>query len=153
MINPIPGTLHVGFTGTELGMTEPQRKQLDKILWRINEIQGGIVASHHGCCIGADEEFHDATRIYREGWDRYIHPPINEKKMADIEGGISFPPADYLARDEIIAIKSHLLIAAPSNYQEITGRGRDAGVWYTVRQARKLHKPIIILWPAWDSYI
>jgi hypothetical protein len=62
-------TEHLGFTGTKAGMTKEQQKT---VMWLLKEFEP--INVHHGCCIGADEEFHDLV----ERWTtivRHLHPP------------------------------------------------------------------------------
>ena len=64
---------HIGFTGTQQGMTLRQKQQLNEILRDLYD--KGNRWFHHGDCIGADAEAHDiATAI---GYHILVHPPIN----------------------------------------------------------------------------
>lgn len=59
VIGSLPTTV-VFFTGTRRGMSDEQRESL--LEWLFNR---NVLAGHHGCCIGADEEFHNIIYALR----------------------------------------------------------------------------------------
>ncbi|MGN6107396.1 MAG: hypothetical protein ACTHU0_19965, partial [Kofleriaceae bacterium] len=48
--------IHVGFTGTQRGMTPQQRERV----WEL--VRDRQFYAHHGDCVGADAEFDDIVR-------------------------------------------------------------------------------------------
>jgi hypothetical protein len=53
-------------------------------------------------------------------------------------------PAKYLVRDKHIVQASDLMVACPKGLREET---RGSGTWATVRYARELHKPCLLIFP------
>lgn len=98
---------------------------------------------HHGDCIGADASAHEIAKELEI--DIYIYPPINNRKRAFCCTG-SFkihPPKDYIERNHNIVDNCDILIACPkSNIEELR-----SGTWATVRYARKIKRPVIVLKP------
>lgn len=98
-------------------------------------------AVHHGDCVGADAEFHDIA------WGMcfiIVHPPIEDMYRAFcIAPDKTLEPRPYLARNKDIVNQSDILIAAPNTLVEEW----RSGTWSTVRYARKMGKPVIILDP------
>lgn len=129
--------MHVGFTGTQQGLTLEQRVELARVLYAYTD---GTVF-HHGDCIGADDEAHDIARD--AGYDIEIHPPINDYKRAWRRGGILHEPKEYLDRNHDIVDACDVLIAAPAQVEEVM----RSGTWATVRYARKLGKPVVMIFP------
>lgn len=133
---------HVGFTGTQEGMSFDQECTLDEYLAEDN----GLGYFHHGDCVGADAEADRVAKV--NGYTRVIHPPINESKRAfcgmdDDSDAIVYEPKDYLDRNRDIVDACDILIATPSSDQETM----RSGTWYTVRYARKVGKPYVIIFP------
>lgn len=126
---------HVGFTGTQVGMTEAQFTRVSRILasW------GGWV--HHGDCIGADKQFHDIA--HARGIKVAIHPPTHSGKRAFCVGDVCHVPADYLTRNRQIVDASLGLIGTPKSFEEEL----RSGTWATIRYARRSKKPVVIVWP------
>ena len=88
--------LHVGFTGTQTGMTGPQQTRAYRLLLALKATD-----LHHGDCIGADDQI---DQIGRElGLTIYIHPPTNPSKRAWCtarpigETWTEYPAQPYLA--------------------------------------------------------
>ena len=129
--------IKVGFTGTQIGMSEDQINQLTSLLIRLNPSW-----FHHGDCIGADAEAHEVA--LKLGIKIAIHPPRDNKKRAYCKGWKKrYYPEPYLDRDRLIVKETDLLIGAPkSNTEEIR-----SGTWYTIRYARRIQKPMLILIP------
>lgn len=137
------GQMILGFTGTSAGMSAYQRLALLKILE-----QGDVGEFHHGDCVGADAEAHDIA----DSMDIsiVIHPPTDTRHRAyktpkgDDWGDMMWlPPKPYLERNHDIVDACDKLIAAP---KEDTEQLRS-GTWATVRYARKVGKPVVILLP------
>lgn len=126
--------MKIGFTGTQIGMSNYQKRRLFEIL-NAKQPESGI----HGDCIGADLEFHDACVAL--GIKTEIYPPIKDVKRAFCQGDVMFPRDDYLSRNHKIVDGCDLMIAAPKgDTEEIR-----SGTWATVRYARKKNKQVIIL--------
>lgn len=130
----------VGFTGTRAGMTDMQRA----VLRTLPEMKR--VWFHHGDCRGADEQAHEIANGLLS--QIVIHPPVNDSWRANgglgCRADIILDPKPYLERNRDIVDAADILIAAPGSNDE-QPRG---GTWYTIRYARKMGKPIIIIYPA-----
>lgn len=125
----------VGFTGTQRGMSAPQRDALR------NYLQAEIATFHHGDCIGADSQAHDiASRI---GCRIVGHPPSNPSKRAGRICHELRSEKPYLDRNKDIVLETTALIAAPGEMEEQL----RSGTWSTVRFAKKCGKPVIIIFP------
>jgi hypothetical protein len=130
--------LHIGFTGTRVGLTPAQLRGVkDAILDRIG---GGFVA-HHGDCVGADCEFHRLCRGSWPGPVRIIaHPGPPSGWSAGCEADEWRAPKLYMVRNRNIVDMqdadgpdSRLMIAAPLEL-EPQPRG---GTWGTIKIARR----------------
>jgi len=133
--------MKIGFTGTQNGMSEKQKKVL------FNLIESFPYAEyHHGDCIGADANFHTiVSDLIHETIGRIIiHPPINKSKRAWCTGGKVLQPKPYLIRDRDIVNSVDWLIACP--YKDV--EKIRSGTWFTVRYARKQVKNITIIFPS-----
>jgi hypothetical protein len=133
----------VGFTGTQAGMSEEQRKAVTALLdkWKPKEV-------HHGDCVGADEQFHKAAILvgcFYGGPVFHIHPPSNQSKRAfcAARNKVMHKKKPYLDRDRDVVDQSNVLIATPKEKTE----QRRSGTWYTIRYAKKRGKPIFIIYP------
>ncbi len=130
--------MKVGFTGTRQGATYEQLNWLYGFIEQIPELE-----FHHGACLGADQaaacsvaDYHGATLI--------AHPcklvNFKSRRALGVSGKI-LPEKDPLERNKDIVDATELLIAFPSGPEELR-----SGTWSTVRFARKLGRPIIIVW-------
>lgn len=139
--------MHVGFSGTQNGMTDRQSEQVEEILKSIqlNQLDEGgdsDLVLHHGDCIGADEDVH---LMLRQPWSSYlitIHPPLDAKKRAHMKGDKTFPTHGYLERNRMIVLSSNVLLAAPASEEVLR-----SGTWATIRYARERKTPITIVMP------
>lgn len=134
-----------GFTGTQEGMSEQQKRLFRAII--AGGMLTGWVELHHGDCTGADADAH-IIALEMNVNTIVIHPPINEKKRAFCEQAddsvsivIVRPPGEYLERNVDIVDECQELIAAPSSMIE----KRRSGTWATVRYARKIGRPLMLL--------
>ncbi len=129
----------VGSTGTQNGMTAAQLTfVLDTLAaWGVGEL-------HHGDCIGADADIHKLAREL--GWRVVGHPPSDPSKRAWCDFDEIRAPAPYLVRNTAIVIATELLLATPA---QRTMQLRS-GTWATVRRARALGRPIMLVWPDGD---
>ena len=132
--------LHVGFTGTEHGITQAQRHRTRA--WMRAYAAANEVVGHHGDCIEGDVEFHRICQ--EEGIPVDIHPPSNPAKRAFC-GNFRrrYPEKPYLARNRDIALCSSVVIACPREAQEVV----RSGVWATVRAAVGLGRDVVIFPP------
>lgn len=139
--------LHVGFTGTQVGMTPRQHLLLRAELYKLDaDHRAAFPWFHHGLCVGADDESHGIVRAHSGAWSIWGHPPSNPAKRA--EWRLSScdrlsPEGPYLVRNHAIVDACSFLIAAPKGMEE----ERRSGTWATVRYARKKGVPVVILWP------
>lgn len=134
----------VGFTGTQRGMTNDQKRSVRRLL-----VMLPVTELHHGDCIGADEQSHDFA--YAIGVpDIIVHPPDVDKKRAFCKGTRILPPAPYLARNKaIVAAGTDGLIATPKDYTEPANK-RGQGTWTTVGYARQAGRKIWLVLPNGD---
>lgn len=126
-----------GFTGTRKGMTPEQTENLAGILRDLEPSE-----FHHGDCVGADSQAHDLAMLMSPRPTIVVHPPDKSWYRAYKEGDVTEEPRPYLDRDRDIVEAADVLVAAPGGPEE-----RRSGTWYTVRQARKSNKGLIIVWP------
>lgn len=138
----LPSRGKYGFTGTRRGMTEPQRRQFQIYM---EVIHTDVVEFHHGVCIGADAEAYEIVcglpKQPRVVW----HPPLDVSKMTAVlprEGDEVREPFDYLVRNKHIVNETDVLIACPRGREE-----KRSGTWSTVRYARSLARPLVIIYP------
>lgn len=141
----------IGITGTRLPPTESQAKGLRGILMDVM-YSGHTPEVHHGCCVGADEMAHDlcyqlAQEVGRQ-IDVVVHPPDDDKLVYEM--GLAaervMPPQPYLKRNREIVDRCEFLVALPDKPERLR-----SGTWSTVRFARHLGKPIMILWANGDT--
>lgn len=133
--------MKIGFTGTREEVTHPAKMELHR---RPSQLPRTTHEFHHGGCIGADLEFHLQVRIVFAGTGAKIalHPPENPALRARVAGDITSDERPYLVRNKTIVDCTEALIAMPNGLEEIR-----SGTWSTIRYARKLGRPILIIWP------
>jgi hypothetical protein len=136
--------LSIGFTGTQQGLTNPQRSSLFTLLAQLFDLGARF---HHGKCIGADSQAHYLANML--GYAIVLHPPLLGKKEAkcpiEIEEGDEIRPRrDYLDRNRDIVNETTILVACP---KEEEGEALRSGTWFTVRYARDLKRKIYIIRP------
>ena len=153
----------VGFTGTQAGMTDSQIIALKRILIKssafkfiqnekINLIFENLIIDfsserivtgfHHGDCIGADEQAHNIA--IEAGIPVYVHPPINSSKRAYCqEYTRRYFAYEYLIRNRHIVDSCEMMLAFPKESNEQL----RSGTWATIRYARKVKKPMLIVSP------
>lgn len=135
----------IGFTGTRQGMTDQQRRALKQIL---EGLVPDVLA--HGGAVGADDQ---ADLLASElGVPRVVYPSDMPAERVPYDalqrrGGssvvIRVPPMPPLERNRHIAFAADLLLAAPHEHREIL----RSGTWATVRAARRLGRPVVVLEP------
>lgn len=143
-VDPI---VKVGFTGTQRGMTQAQKRTVQ---WLLSQFRDqGAIEFHHGDCIGADDESHDIAELV--GLDITIHPPTNPAKRAFRNAKVIMPEADYLVRNHNIVDGTDVLIATPKSAVE---EFRGSGTWATWRYATKVGRSRVFVRPngLWKFY-
>lgn len=126
--------MRVGFSGTRDGMTDDQRRELLHWLSCNKPIE-----AHHGCCVGADDEFHRLMM-----WARVpiiLHPPKNAKltvvqHFMDVPGDHVCPDLPYLDRNKAIADAVDWMVFAPKTEVEV----KRSGTWATIRYFKRTAK-------------
>ncbi len=126
----------IGFTGTQDGMTPTQVEILISVLSGLE-----IEEVHHGDCIGADTEFHNVVVSVCSTAKIIIHPPNNASKRA-FNSGFVLCEKPYLTRNKDIVNAVDMMIAMPKGEETVR-----SGTWSTVRYARKIGKPVVIIYP------
>lgn len=130
-------TKHIGVTVSRKGLTEIQR-------FRAKMLLAGYDVLHHGDCVGGDN---DLDAIATDLKLRIVvHPPINSSLRAYCISSERREPKEYLARDRDIVDESERMIAFPNS----TTPTPHSGTWYTVGYARKMGKPLAIVFPNGD---
>ena len=130
-------SIRIGFTGTQKGMTEAQKKTFTEIISQYTSLE-----FHHGDCIGADEEAHKIVLKTKKAVIT-IHPPDDSIKRAFCSGDKVLPPFPYLTRNKHIVQNSDYLIATPKEDKEVL----RSGTWSTIRYAKKLGLQVMIIFP------
>jgi hypothetical protein len=134
----VPVIIHVGFTGTQEGMTSQQKTSLQMTLETLQVEESWL---HHGDCIGADADAHRVARLI--GWRIYRHPPLNPAKRAFCDFDLDSKPRDYIPRNHDIVNASSVLLVAPLTPDE----RRRSGTWATARFARNSDVEYVIIEP------
>lgn len=137
--------MKIAVTGTRMGMSHSQwmtfRQLLDKQLYLITE-------AHLGDCIGADADAHKLITEMVQERALYIeligHIPDKDKTRAFCKYTREMPPLPYKVRDRNMVDACDHLYAFPKGYVE---EMRGSGTWLTVRYARKIGRPLTIIWP------
>lgn len=128
----------LGFTGTQDGMTYPQKFFFEGILARLSPRE-----FHHGDCIGADCDAHKIVERLLPKCIIVGHPPDSDAKRAFCKCHERRPPKPYLVRNKAIVFSVDSMCAAPKSRTEEL----RSGTWATIRYARKVGKHLIMLWP------
>jgi hypothetical protein len=136
-----------GFTGSRHWLTKSQQKALVKILGARRphpEDPDDSRTFHHGDCVGADAWAceHAASTM---GFLTVAHPPIKPRWRAFTDSDVILPPKGYLERNDDIVEACEELIACPKREEILQPR---SGTWYTIRQARKQGRSIVIIHPS-----
>ena len=133
--------MEVGFTGTRSGMNEYQKIGVHGVLRALKK--HGHIEFHHGDCTGADEQSDEIAHDI--GFTVIIHPPINPKQRAYCKNAYEIrDEKEYIDRNHDIVDETDILIAIPHEDTEIK---RGSGTWATIRYAKKMKKPIVIIYP------
>ena len=132
----ISNVMKVGFTGNRDGMTKDQITTIKRLL-SIRPVE-----LHHGDCIGCDAFAHTIAtdlRIPVIG-----HPPDLPGQRMFLHYAEEREKKPYLERNHDIVDETDILIACPKGAEEIV----RSGTWATVRYARKVGKPILVVYPS-----
>lgn len=127
--------MKIGFTGTQRGMTGDQKHTVVNLLSRRDG------EFHHGDCVGSDAEAHDIAN--NMPYWLVSHPPVDETKRAFKHANEYREPRPYLVRNKAIVAETERLIATPGEFKEEL----RSGTWSTIRHARRLRRPIWIVFP------
>ena len=127
----------VGFTGTRQGMTPQQRQTFRHVI--LDKHTSMFV---HGDCFGADAEAH--ALVHQLGIAIEIRPCDFPNSRAHCEGATYVhPTTSAFARNRAIVDGCRILVATPATAEEQP----KGGTWYTIRYARKVGRPTIIIHP------
>ena len=143
--SPSTGTqrLDIGFTGTQDGMSGLQRAFAGGLLAAIAHKHSEYeLWAHHGDCIGADEQF--GILASNTGFKIHLHPPKIDLKRAFSDFNEIEQPRFYRHRNQDIVDAASLLIATPAQV-ESSSLSKRSGTWMTVRMARRVEKPYVII--------
>jgi len=123
----------VSMTGTRKGMTPPQRLEFRRLLRGASNLA-------HGDCIGADADAHEIAleeEVPIEIW------PSTASTRAYCKGyTIIHEPGKPLERNKDIVHSGAVLIGCPDGYERLR-----SGTWACIRYARRLKRPIYIIYP------
>lgn len=132
--------IHVGFTGTRFGMTEPQHARMRDLV--VNLYRDAGLTFHHGDCVGADAQWHKIVRQEVGGWI-VGHLPQDQTHRAFCDFDEVRQPLPHMRRNRAIVNESAIVFAAPYDMTE-QERG---GTWATIRMARKAKRELVIAYP------
>ena len=130
--------MKVGFTGTQDDLSVAQFDLLTDVISELSEMK----EAHHGCCVGADQTFNTMVKFIWNDVITHGHFPDDNKKVAHLSVDVEHDPEPYLVRNHNIVDACDILIACPKTLKEQL----RSGTWATIRYARKVGKPIAILW-------
>ena len=128
--------MKIGFTGSREGMSPLQIQHLVLLLCELKPSE-----FHHGDCKGADEEAHKIVEEFFPECRIVVHPPESDYLRAFCAAHEYKEPLGYVARDRKIVEDTVYLIGAPlTDVEQVR-----SGSWTTIRHARKLSRPLIVL--------
>ena len=134
--------LVIGFTGTRSGMTPIASAKLAVLLTLLEPSE-----AHHGDCVGADAAFHAEVTDWLPECRMVIHPGSVRgsgmfRAFCTSKNQITHAVKPALTRNKDIVNAIDVLIAAPTGHQEML----RSGTWATIRYARSVKRPIIMLY-------
>lgn len=132
----------VCFTGTRNGLTQAQGDELANLLLILHP-----QICRHGDCIGADKTFHSLVRALIPGAGIIVYPSNIPGLRANCQGDVVLKPSEPLERNHRMVESSEYVIACPAERMEVL----RSGTWATIRYAKKLDKPMTVVYP--DGYI
>jgi hypothetical protein len=103
---------------------------------------------HHGDCVGSDQEASEridyvVNKALSLGCKIVGHPPDKDDLRAFVRCDELRERKPYLDRNRDIVNESDILIATPATLWEM----QRSGTWATVRYARRVDKPVVVLPP------
>lgn len=125
--------MKIGFTGTQHGCTAAQKQALGELLAKINP----FTEFHHGDCIGADSQAHSFVERRRDV-ALHVHPGVVDSRKRAFRRGVMYAPMPPLDRNKVIVDTTIKIIACPNGMEEEL----RSGTWATIRYARKVGKPV-----------
>lgn len=129
----------LGFTGTQQGMTDLQKKVLYRFVSFLD-----LDEFHHGDCIGADDQAASIVYELRPLVPIHSHPCIITNKRAfNPHASVTYPPKPPFDRNKIIVEASSHMVAAPKEMQ----RQNKGGTWHTVKYSIAHKTPLLIIYP------
>ena len=139
--------LRLGFTGTRAGLTDPQARTL---AWLLTEALCGATTLelHHGDCQGADRW---AACLFDLPGNRIVSHPCTLKAQRAFHvpthaAHRTLDPLPPLERNAIIAASTDVLVACPKEADGV--EELRSGTWATLRDARALERPVLIVRPS-----
>ncbi len=125
--------MRISFSGTREGMGEAQLRDLSIFL---KSHKNRLVIASHGCCMGADVQFHRACReivgkhLFIAG---FPSTSVRTCRSDELDLDSVADPAEPLARNKtIVDTGPDLLIAAPLHNQYEIG-----GTWNAIHYAQR----------------
>ena len=136
--------MHLGFTGTRISLQDKQMHTLVTVLYYMR--RSGYVWLHHGDCVGADKTAHGIAGdldmlTHGHPADAAIH-----RAFCTFDRCESAKP--YLERNRNIVDSTAVLVGCPRHPMEV----QRSGTWATLRYARKVGKPVVIVLPDGVTY-
>lgn len=131
----------IGMTGTRKGMTA---SQVDACKLLVAEHTSSYYLAIHGCCAGADTDFH---RICRDlgATDIEGYPgDAGQRAWGILMCQVVHTTMPYHKRNLIMAKRADVFFAFPGKEHEEL----HSGTWMTIRMRRKLKKPMTIVYPS-----
>lgn len=134
--------IRVGFTGTKDGMRGRQKEEVRFHLLAFFTRGSEFL---HGDCVGSDIE---AAVIAAElGYITIAYPgqsgSVTNRYRANHNSDVIHNPAPFLERNHIIVDSCHAMLATPKELHEQL----RSGTWATIRYARKMKRPLTIIFP------
>lgn len=138
--------IHIGFTGTQDGMTTAQAERVLDLLHNVSSAMPIGFRGHHGLCVGSDIQFDGIARQVPGFFGMTIHPCDIPHKQGQVPLGrldLVRPIRKPLDRNRAIVAESDIIIATPKEPQ----MQLRSGTWTTVRYALEARKPVAIVLP------
>lgn len=134
--------VHVGFTGTQEGMTSAQ---MSGVLYFLGQYEAFI--GYHGLCVGADMQFDTIARTLPgfRGMVGFPAKGVGDKAITPDPSQFFeiCDPLPPLSRNRLIAAKD-VLLATPKEDRMVV----RSGTWTTVRYAIAKKTPVFIVLPS-----
>ena len=135
--------MRAGFTGTRNGMTVLQKDLFTRIVNCFRAM--GVIAFHHGDCIGSDGEASAIVDIVMGvvGCTIVGHPPDRDSLRGYARCDEVRDKKPFIERDHDIVDETNILIATPATLYEL----QRSGTWATIRYAQRCNRPVVIIPP------